>query len=311
MEKPLVTVGASNYNNAAYVIETLESIKNQTYENIELIIIDDGSKDNSPTLIREWLKTYQKPYLFIEHEQNKGVPTVLNTIVGNAKGKYFSEIATDDVMMPDKISRQVEILESSSADTGCVYSDAFTIDEKGNLREQMFNIVKGIERPPSGNIYEYILAGNLWFHTGTMLARTQCYNEVGLFDYNILSEDVDMVLKLSRQYKFVYSDYVSEKYRVRGNSLTRTNTWYASQIQVLAKNLPYSKTALGRMDGAAVSAYLTDDNKALALLPQYKHLSAYIGFILVLKKSGIPKVISRILLFFLRKYLQAYRSFTR
>jgi glycosyltransferase involved in cell wall biosynthesis len=308
MEQPLVTIGAIGYNNASYVIETLDSIKNQTYGNIELIITDDCSTDESVVgIIKEWLKDYDKPYQFIINEKNKGGAAACNAAIHAAKGKYISLVATDDILMPDKTRVQVEILENADIDVGVVYSDAYMIDEKSALKDGMFIQLKNLNAPPSGDVYDSILNGDLWFHGAAALIKAECYKKVGLYEDWILSEDIDILLRLSRQYKFIFSEYVSEKYRVRGDSLTRTNTWYASQIQVFARNIPYSKVALSRMDAAAASAYVTDDKKALDILPQYKHLSIYIEFILMLKKARIPKAISRVLLFCLRKYLQAYR----
>ena len=127
--QPLVTIGAINYNNGLYVIETLESIKAQSYQNVELIIVDDCSTDNSVVLITEWLKNFDKPYKFIKHEKNKGVCNTCNDLLTNASGKYISTIGTDDIMMPDKIKVQVEILENSADEVCAVYSDAFLIKE--------------------------------------------------------------------------------------------------------------------------------------------------------------------------------------
>ncbi|HTA82766.1 MAG TPA: glycosyltransferase family 2 protein [Bacteroidia bacterium] len=306
---PLVTIGASNYNNAQYVIETLESIKAQTYQNIELIVIDDCSTDNSPALIKEWLVDYNKPYRFIENKVNSGLPAVLNLLISNAKGKYISEVATDDILMPDKIRIQVNILEGASADVGGVYSDAYIINEKSELSESQFLKLKGYKQPPSGNIYEDILSGNFWFHYSTAMVKTECYKSVGPFDLNLIAEDVDMLLRLSRSFKFLFSDYVSEKYRVRSNSLTKITNWYPSQLQICAKNLEYSKTALWRMDSTAASAYFEGDSETLALLPKYKHQSAYIRFIILLRNMHVPKTIGKVLLLLCRMYLRIYRTF--
>ena len=120
--QPLVTIGVANYNNANYVLDTLNSIKAQNYPNVEVVIIDDCSADSSPAMIRDWLKDYNKPVKFIIHEKNRGVSAVCNQILKNAKGKYISLIATDDIMMPEKISIQVDIMEKTPDDVGIVYS---------------------------------------------------------------------------------------------------------------------------------------------------------------------------------------------
>ena len=83
-DKPLVSICAANYNNELYVLETLESIKNQTYHNIELIIVDDCSTDKSPEIIENWLNNFGKPYKFIRNEKNGGVCRACNTLLINS-----------------------------------------------------------------------------------------------------------------------------------------------------------------------------------------------------------------------------------
>ncbi len=82
---PLVTIGAVNYNNAKFLIETLESIKAQTYANIELIVVDDCSNDNSVELIEEWLKSYDRPVKFIKHDRNMGAIAGVNDVFDQAR----------------------------------------------------------------------------------------------------------------------------------------------------------------------------------------------------------------------------------
>ena len=89
---PLVSVVTCSYNNADYIIETLDSIKNQTYKNIELVIVDDCSTDNSVSIIEDWLTRYTSKYKFIKHPENKGGSIPYNVGLRNATGKYYNTV---------------------------------------------------------------------------------------------------------------------------------------------------------------------------------------------------------------------------
>ena len=97
MELPVVTIGAINYNNEPYVLETLDSIAAQTYSNIELVVVDDASTDGSLRKIKEWLASYERPYKLVVHPKNEGVHKAYESVIKNASGEYISLVATDDV----------------------------------------------------------------------------------------------------------------------------------------------------------------------------------------------------------------------
>ena len=133
-EMPLVSVVVPCYNHEKYVKETIESIINQTYKNIELIVIDDGSKDNSVEAIKEMIPACEKrfPRFEFRHRENKGLSATLNEMVDWAEGKYFTGCASDDIMLPSKISLLVEKLESSDDSYSVAFGDAIFIDDNSN-----------------------------------------------------------------------------------------------------------------------------------------------------------------------------------
>jgi glycosyltransferase involved in cell wall biosynthesis len=297
MLEPLVTIGIGNYNNEKYVLDTLKSVKEQTYPNIELVIIDDCSTDNSLYIIKEWLKTCDKPYKLIVHEKNKGVCAVCNAILNNASGKYVSFLATDDLLMPDKTRKHVEILENTEVDVCAVYSDAYLIKENGSLRFGMFiQRYRDFEDAPSGNIFEQLLLGG--FIPGmAVLVKRACYVKTGLFDESLVFEDYDMWLRLASEYKIIFSDYVSAKYRVRANSLTSTNkTWDASRIKIYAKHVKESPVAINQLERVVINAYLMNDREALALLPAIKNVSNRIRIVAIAWSLRLPAVAGKVFL---------------
>src|SRR5262245_34925693 len=97
---PLFTVGVLSYNNGKFIRCTLDSILRQSYSHIELIVVDDGSKDDSPIVIKNWIKEHDISCMLITHEKNFGICKGCNDVVKNAKGKYIALFGSDDIMNP-------------------------------------------------------------------------------------------------------------------------------------------------------------------------------------------------------------------
>lgn len=216
---PLVTVIALCYNHSHFVIECLKSIYSQSYENIQLIIMDDCSSDDSVTIINDWIQSNNVQCLFVSHRVNKGICATLNEALSHARGKYISMVSTDDVWLPDKLRRQVDRMEQLTEEFGVLYSNAYQIDELGNLLPNMF-IDSYIDSSsvPEGGIFDALLEKN-FIPAMTTLIRKSCYDRVGLYDEKLSYEDWDMWLRISQHYKFAYSGYASAKYRIVKTSL--------------------------------------------------------------------------------------------
>ena len=129
---PLVSVVIPAYNHQDYVQETIKSIINQTYKNIELIIIDDGSKDNTFQKIQELLPICKERFsrFIFETKQNEGTCKTLNKLLAKAEGKYVYFIASDDIASPEAIEKELDFLEENPEYILAVGDNAF-IDSKG------------------------------------------------------------------------------------------------------------------------------------------------------------------------------------
>lgn len=221
--KPLVSTIVLCYNQSPYVLETLESVKAQTYKATQLVIVDDCSSDNSVATIEHWLQENGTDCAFIRHKENQGICKSLNDALAVASGKYISMVAADDVWLSDKISRQVEIMESQPDSVGLLYSDAFQMDEHGHPLPDMFiSAHRKLLVVPQGQVLNVLLEGN--FIPGmTTLIRRRCYDVVGLYDERLPWEDWDMWLRLARHYSFVYSPTPSAKYRCHDKSLSHSD----------------------------------------------------------------------------------------
>ena len=212
-----------SYNQSRFLLETLESVKAQTYKATQLIIVDDCSSDDSVATIGHWLQENGIRCAFIRHQENEGICKSLNDALAVANGKYISMVAADDVWLPDKIARQVEIMESQPDHVGMLYSDAFQMDEHGHPLPDMFIAAhRKLPEMPQGEVLNTLLEGN--FIPGmTALIRRSCYDKVGLYDENLPWEDWDMWMRIARHYSFIYSPTPSAKYRCHEKSLSHTD----------------------------------------------------------------------------------------
>lgn len=236
---PLVTTIMLCYNHARFAVECLEGIKAQNYPNLELIVNDDASRDDSASVIRDWLEKNNMPHRFLFSERNQGVCRSVNRALSHARGKYVSGIAADDAWLPGKLLTQVELMERLPAKVGVVYSDALQIDEGGKLLPQRFiDAHRRFETMPTGNIHKILWEGN-FIPAMTTLVRRDCYDRVGAFDENLFYEDWDMWLRIARCFEFAYSDRVSAKYRLIGTSMVRSQFARINQsmCQICLKHL--------------------------------------------------------------------------
>ena len=192
-DKPLVSIVVPSYNHERFITECIESIVNQTYKNIELTVIDDGSKDNSLRILKELQAKYEFNLVF---QENHGIAYTLNRgLKEYSHGKYFACCASDDYWALDKIEKQVNFMESNYFYPMC-YGKTFYVDEDSNILANMdFNnrILKG------GWLFEDILLFRIHPPVNYMF-RTSIFSEIGYYKENILAEDYYMNLKISNKY---------------------------------------------------------------------------------------------------------------
>jgi glycosyltransferase involved in cell wall biosynthesis len=225
MEYPLVTAIVLSYNHARFVVECLDGVRAQNYPNLELIVNDDASRDNSAEVIQAWLAKSDIRFRFLKSEVNMGLCRSLNNAISHAHGRYISGIAADDVWLPGKLLGQVEIMERLPERVGVLYSDALQINEGGEmLPERFIDSHRQFETKPSGSIHNILWEGN-FIPAMTTLVRRSCYEKVGPYDEKLFFEDWDMWLRISRAFDFAYTEGVSAKYRKVSSSMVRSQ-WF-------------------------------------------------------------------------------------
>lgn len=242
MNNPLVSIGVASYNNASYIKETLDSVVALTYPAVELIIIDDASRDDSVAVIEAWLAQHTNfTARLIIHPVNKGLCQVCNRFLQEAQGKYVSLIGSDDIYLPDKLLIQVPLLEAAPSEVGLVFSDVSKIDSAGNIIVPSV-YATGQITPSEGDVWIPMLRTN-FIGAMTTLTRKSCFDQVGLYDESLAYEDWDMWLRIARKFSFIYHPGVTALYRIHGNSISFQ--WRArmieSNLRIVSKHLGVSK----------------------------------------------------------------------
>ena len=238
--QPLVTVGVASYNNSKYILETLDSIANQTYKNLEIIINDDVSTDESVALIKDWItKNPDLNIKLIINSENQGICKAGNNILKNANGKYVCLIGSDDRYLPEFIDKRVKLLESTKPEIGLCYSLSYFIDMEGNRN--------GVEdRPtPSGWVFNNLVDGyNSLCKPFTCLIKKDCFDKVGFYDESLMYEDFDWFLRATREYEVLFFNSYDTEYRSVPGSLGKklnSHEGSLSNIAIISKHLGYSK----------------------------------------------------------------------
>lgn len=197
IDNPIVSVIIPTYNRAYLLKKSITSVLNQTYADLEVIIVDDGSTDNSEELIKSFDDNRIR---YIKHDKNKGVSHALNTGIRTSRGKYISFLGSDDVWLPQKLEKELEIFQKLNSHVGVVYSGLWQIKNNKKIYVPSSRINK-----KEGNIHKEILLGN--FVNGLSLIREECFEKVGLFDVNLPGlVDWDLYIRVSKFYEFRFVD---------------------------------------------------------------------------------------------------------
>lgn len=260
---PLVTIVSICYNHSAFVCENLDSILNQSYQNIELIIMDDCSPDNSVEVIEQWIAENNVQCTFIAHKINKGVCFTMNEAISLSKGKYISLIAADDVMEFDKTSLQVELLEKSDERVALCVSNFSEIDKEGKLLKERYFSKDFIF--PKDAFTAMLTTKGVLIHSPTAMIKAAVFDEVGLYDERYIQEDLYMWLKVTEKFEVLYINDVLIKYRILETSLSKNEIYREKMIQdriaVLASFVSEAKTSKNENLLSSVlinSGYLVD-----------------------------------------------------
>lgn len=244
MLPPLVTVICVCYNHARFVTEALDSVTHQTYSNIELIVIDDGSTDGSGKVIKKWMVNHPEATLIL-NAKNIGYCKTFNKAYQISTGQYVIDLAADDILVSDRIEQGVKLLEQSGTGYGITFSDAQYIDEQGNPI-QLHSVKFPHETIPRGDVYKEVIH-RYFICSPTVMCRRLVLEALHGYDEALAFEDFDFWVRASRNFKFIYSPSVLVKKRVLSTSMSakqfeRSNPQRWSTLEVCKKIKELNRT---------------------------------------------------------------------
>tara|TARA_R110000868_G_scaffold98253_1_gene270301 strand:+ start:17571 stop:18452 length:882 start_codon:yes stop_codon:yes gene_type:complete len=278
-DKVLVTIICLCYNQEEFVLESLQSVINQEYKNIELIIVDDCSTDNSKVTIENWLLDYPE-IQFIANKTNLGITKTFNKALKQAKGAYIIDLAADDILVANCVSLQINAFQNSPyKNLGIVYGNVALITDKGLFDSYYFEVNKDkkvIQKRITGDIYTSVLAGGNSICSVSSMIKKTVFDALDGYDENLNYEDLDFWIRASRIYEFDFIDKVLIQKRVVSNSLgtnffKKKNKINQSTYLILKKAFELNRTK--------------EENKALLKRIHFEMILAYknLDFDLLLK----------------------------
>lgn len=188
--KPTVSVIIPVYNGSNFLSEAIDSILAQTYTNFEIIVVDDGSTDDTWKIIQ----SYDDKIRGI-HKANGGVASALNCGIKNMRGKYFAWLSHDDLWLADKLEKQINFLKVNPQYKIC-YSDFFIIASSGTILKS----VNSPWYPRQKAIRELFKTG--YIHGSSIIVEKTCFNKVGVFSEQLkYTQDIEMWIRMSRVYE--------------------------------------------------------------------------------------------------------------
>lgn len=226
---PLVSVLLASYNHAPYVEAAIRSIMDQKGVNFELIVIDDGSKDDSPVILEKLSKELGFRYV---HRPNKGVVATCNELLSMARGKYFCTFASDDVMPAGRLAEQSDYLQKHPQYIAC-FGQIKQMDSNG-LVSAKFD-PRYLRSIPQVTFEQFFL-GEREVHGCSEMLDVAVFRELGGFDASIGQEDFPMILRLLHKCSpLPVIKTACCHYRIHGNNMSAANS--VENVDFLYKNM--------------------------------------------------------------------------
>lgn len=239
---PLVSVLVPLYNHEHYIEECLDSIINDEYQNKELLVLDDGSTDNSAEVVRQWYvrnnNYFAGRFEFISRE-NRGISKTLNELIAKAAGDFIAFVSSDDFLLPGGVLKRLEYL-LSHPDKMVVVSDYKVVDEHSKVTHQ-----SGVEELFDGRrrylANQKLLAREIVFHWSlagpVYLSRRRFYEEFGGYNEALLVEDWDLCLRLVAADALGFVDFPCAAYRLHSSNVSRDPQSFARLDESIIKTV--------------------------------------------------------------------------
>lgn len=271
---PKVTVIIATYNAIAYLPSTVDSVIKQTFTDFEVLIIDDGSTDETV----EWVSKLVDPRVRLISQANQGVAVARNQGITGAQGEYVAFLDADDLWEPTKLEKQVKCLEENPL-VGLVNTSIVNIDEQG----KPLGAVNASD--VEGNVLKYIVEENLILCGSAPMVRRSCLEAVQGFDQKLMSaEDWDLWIRLAARYEFavireplvLYRQHLNSKSNNIERHLKHRLKVIDKTFDTVARDLqPYKNRALGRAYLSVAWKSLVQKDYKTSTMYRQKALSYY------------------------------------
>ncbi len=223
---PKVSVIIPTHNRAEFLRAAVISVLNQTFQNFEIIIVDDASQDQTAAVIRSFTDRRIK---YIRHETSRGQGATRNAGLRCALGEYIALLDDDDEWMPQKLEKQVAVLDRSPSNVGMVYTGVCRIDVFTN------RVINRVIPRKRGSVFRDLCEKNWIGGCSSVVLRRGCFQKIGLFDESLAAQaDYDLWLRIAREFDIECIREPLVLYAVHGD---RISTNYESVIQGMEAQL--------------------------------------------------------------------------
>jgi glycosyltransferase involved in cell wall biosynthesis len=233
---PEVSVIIPTYNSDGMVVDAIDSVLRQTYKDYEIIVVDDGSTDNT----RELIASYGEQVRYI-YQENSHISVARNHGFRVSTGKYIAQLDADDLWLPDKLEKQIEIL-TKYPEAGMVYCDSYICDYgQEDRRDQIYSKLYVPAR--SGRVFEYFFKTNPLCTSSAVISRS-VWKKVGGLDETIRGgQDVEFFMRISAFEPVYFCSESMMIYRRHGKNTSSAIT-YATVAGALRKSLDLRHTLI-------------------------------------------------------------------
>jgi glycosyltransferase involved in cell wall biosynthesis len=220
------------FNAATYLPFAIESVASQTFDDWQILLVDDGSTDNTAEVVAPFLNRLGSKIKYIKQD-NRGLPAARNTAIRASSAEFLALLDADDVWLPCRLAESRSVLEKRPQ-AGLAYGLIRGIDSEGRLRGKF----EGNPQHDEGHIAPYIYMRKIELPCPTITFRRRCVDEVGLFDETMrATEDRDLWLRIALRYEVAFVPKVIAYYRASPNSMsTDPQRMLQAQLQFIRKH---------------------------------------------------------------------------
>jgi glycosyltransferase involved in cell wall biosynthesis len=305
---PLVSVVIPAHNAEVFINKTINAVISQTYRNLEVLVVDDGSTDDTSRIVESFVKRDHR--IILVQQQQSGVAAARNVGIGRSSGEFIAPLDADDVWHPRNIEKQVLCLLDGGPLVGLIYGWSVVIDEDSIFTGDF--IAWNIE----GYVFQTLLARNFLGNASASLIRRTCFDKVGLYDCKFFRgnaqgcEDWDMYLRIAQQYEFrVVPEFLIGYRRVKNSMshnyerMKKSHSMLMSNIDSACSRIPDIFFRLSKINYYTKFSYENCNSKNYKQARFWLRKSLEVDFILTVISFRSYKIVFKSLVNFIKELL--------